>query len=155
MLFRLLALLCAAAMLASPFLAWLTPPVGEGMVPWHAIRAMNTDQLQGIVQHAPPAAILFIASFLLAAVFVLMTLIGRETKTLAFLTGVAPLGLVAWVLISAYSRAGSANLPIPSHNLSGGLGAVTDVLGPGVWAWFGSAVLLLLLGLFDPGRQRP
>jgi uncharacterized membrane protein len=154
MLFRLLALLCAAAMLASPFLTWLVLPSGEGLGPWHAIRGLNGDQLQDLVRTAPPAMIAFIGSFVLAAVFVLMALIGRETRTLAFLTGLVPVGLVAWVLISASNRVGFSNLHILTDGLSQGLAAATDVVGPGPWAWIGSAVLLLLLGLFDPGRRK-
>jgi hypothetical protein len=154
MLFRLLALLCAAAMLASPFLTWLVLPTGESLVPWNAIGTLNSDQLQGLVRDAPPATLVFIASFVLAAVFALLALIGWETKTLAFLTGMAPVGLVAWVLISASSRVGFSNLPILSDDLSQGLGDVAEAIGAGAWAWIGGAVLLVLLGLFDPGRRK-
>jgi hypothetical protein len=115
---------------------------------------LNSDQLQGLVRDAPPATLVFIASFVLAAVFALLALIGWETKTLAFLTGMAPVGLVAWVLISASSRVGFSNLPILSDDLSQGLGDVAEAIGAGAWAWIGGAVLLVLLGLFDPGRRK-
>lgn len=153
MLFRLLALLCAAAMLASPFLAWFSPPLGESLVPWTMVRAMTADQIQTLARNATPAVIAFLASFLLAAVFVLLALIGRESRTMAFLTGLAPVGLVAWALIVASGRVYFSHLPISAEKLPEGLVGTTEVLGPGAWAWIGGAVLLLLLGLFDPGRR--
>ncbi len=154
MLFRPIALLCAAAILASFFLPWFTTPFGESLVPWDAIQSVDADRLQEAMRNAPPAALVFLASFALAAIFLLLALLGRETKALAFLTGAAPVGLVAWALLSASDRVDLTGLPIRSADLTDTLVQAAEVFGPGAWAWIGGAALLLLLGLIDPGRRK-
>lgn len=153
MLFRPLALLCSAAILASIFLPWFTTALGGALVPWDIVRPLNAEQMQEAVRSAPPEVMVFLGSFALAALFLLLALIGQESKLLAFLTGAIPAGLVAWVVLSASNRVELSGLPIRSGDLSQLLEQATEVLGPGAWAWGGGAALLLLLGLFDPGRR--
>ncbi|MBA3911740.1 MAG: hypothetical protein C0524_18160 [Rhodobacter sp.] len=154
MLFRPLALLCAAAILASIFLPWFTTALGETLVPWNTIRILNVDQMQDAVRNAPPEVIVFLVSFALATIFLLLALIGQESKMLAFLTGAIPVGLVAWIVLSASNQVDLSGLPISSGDLSQMLAQATEVLGPGAWAWSGGAGILVLLGLLDPGRRR-
>lgn len=155
MLSRPLALLAAAAILASLFLPWFTTPFGENVVPWSALRQMDADMAQRLVENAPPEAIAFGASFVLAALFLLLALVGREFKLLAFVTGAVPVGLVAWMLSSAAGRADAAGLPLSGSDMSEIVSRASEMLGTGAWSWIGGAAVLVLLGLIDPGRRKP
>ena len=151
---RLLAFLCAAAMIASLFLSWTASGLGESLIPWQLIQSQSQDQIRALLENAPPEVLVFLASFALAAVFLLLTLIGRESKFLALLTGAGPVGLVAWGIWSASSQIDFAGIPVSSGDLGDLMAQATKLLGPGAWAWIGGAAILLLLGLLDPGRRR-
>ncbi|CAN1566553.1 hypothetical protein MCELHM10_02942 [Paracoccaceae bacterium] len=151
---RVLAFLAAAAMLASLFLSWTASALGQSLIPWEWVQSLGQDQARLMLENAPPEVLVFLASFALAAVFLLMTLIGRESKFLALLTGAGPVGLVAWGIWSTASQIDFAGVPVSSGDLGDLLAQATDLLGPGAWAWIGGAAVLLLLGLLDPGRRR-
>lgn len=151
---RLLAFLSAAAIIGSLFLSWVSSALGDSLVPWQSVQSMGEDRIRTLLDDAPPEVLVFLASFALAAVFLLMTLIGRESKILAILTGALPVGLVAWGVWSASTQIEFAGLPVSSGDLRDLLAQALRVLGPGAWAWIGGGVLLLLLGLLDPGRRR-
>jgi hypothetical protein len=151
---RFLAFLAAAAMVASLFLSWTATALGESLIPWQAVRSMGQDQAQLLLKNAPPEVLVFLGSFAFAAVFLLMTLIGRESKFLALLAGAGPVGLVAWGIWSTSSQIDFAGIPVSSGDLGDLLAQATEILGPGAWAWIGGAGVLLLLGLLDPGRRR-
>lgn len=151
MLSRPLALVAAVAILASLFLPWLSSPFGENVVPWSVIRQLDAAGAQAILADAKPETIAYGCSFVLAALFVLFALVGRESRLLAFLTGVLPVALVAWALILLVRQ------PDGSLSFSGSdTGAMTTpMLGAGAWAWVLGASLLATLGVVDPGRRRP
>jgi len=152
MLLRPLALLCAAAILASLFLPRLTTHFGESLVPWATTGSLNSDQIQDLARNAAPGDFVFLASFALAANFLLMALIGQESKSLAFLTGGAAVGLVARAILSASNRVDFAGLPVSSGDLSEMFVQASELPGPGAWAWIGGA--LLVPGLLNPGRRK-
>lgn len=149
MLSRPLAIVAAFAILASLFLPWLSSPFGENVVPWTVLRALDADGAQAILSEARPETIAYGCSFVLAAMFVLFALIGRESRLLAFLTGVLPVALVAWALFLLVRQA-DGSLSFSGSDTSG---VTTRMLGAGAWAWVLGASTLATLGVVDPGRR--
>lgn len=154
MLLRPLALIAASAILASLFLPWFSTPFGENVVPWSVLRELDADQAQALLKNARPEAIAFGCSFVLAAFFVLFALLGRESRLLAFLTGLLPISLVAWALVSALGQADAAGLSFSGSEVSDLAAQASRMLGAGAWAWILGASALATLGLIDPGRRR-
>lgn len=151
MLSRPLALVAAFAILASLFLPWLSSPFGENVVPWTVLRGLDAEGAQAILADARPETIAYGCSFVLAALFLLFALIGRESRLLAFLTGVLPVALVAWALFTLM-RQSDGGLSFSGSDASA---VTTRMLGAGAWAWILGASTLATLGVVDPGRRRP
>jgi hypothetical protein len=151
MLSRPLALVAAFAILASLFLPWLSSPFGENVVPWSVLSKLDAAGAQAILADAKPETIAYGCSFVLAAMFVLFALIGRESRLLAFLTGVLPVALVAWALFTLLRQA-DGSLSFHGSDTSG---VTSRMLGAGAWAWVLGASMLATLGVVDPGRRRP
>jgi hypothetical protein len=152
---RQIALLCSLAILASLFLPWIVTPIGNNLVPWDVLPAFERTEVETYVRSAPPEVLVFLGSFLLAALFVLLALIGREKRSLAFLTGVGPVGLAGLAVWRERERLGLAELELTMEEMNSLLAQASAVLGTGGWAWIGGAALLLLLSIFDPGRAKP
>jgi hypothetical protein len=110
MLSRPLALVSAFAILASLFFPWLSSPFGENVVPWTVLRDLDAAGAQAILADARPETIAYGCSFVMAALFVLFGLFGRESRLLAFLTGALPVALVAWAMIALLRRAVAVGL---------------------------------------------
>jgi hypothetical protein len=155
MISRQIALLCALAMLASLFLPWVTTPIGPNLVPWDALPAFERPVLETYVREASPQVLVFLGSFLLAALFVILSLFGQETRLVAFLTGALPVGLVGWTIYTVREQLNFAEMEMNGETASALFQQASDALGAGGWAWIGGAALLFLLGLFDPGRPKP
>lgn len=151
MLSRPLALVAAFAILASLFLPWLSSPFGENVVPWSVLSKLDAAGAQAILADAKPETIAYGCSFVLAALFVLFALIGRESRLLAFLTGVLPVALVAWALFTLM-RQSDGSLSFSGSDTSE---VTTRMLGAGAWAWVLGASTLATLGVVDPGRRKP
>lgn len=155
MLFRPLALLCAIAILAGLFLPWVATPVGANLAPWDALPAFDRASVETFLTQAPNEVRLFLLSFVLAALFVLVALVGLERRWLAFLTGVCIVGLAG---ITVWQSRAALGLVPPQWTIEEAnrlFLLANDVLGTGGWAWVGGGALLLLLGVFDPGRTKP
>lgn len=155
MLFRPLALLCAIATLAGLFLPWVATPVGANLAPWDALPAFDRASVETFLTQAPNEVRLFLLSFVLAALFVLVALVGLERRWLAFLTGVCVVGLAG---ITVWQSRAALGLVPPQWTIEEAnrlFLLANDVLGTGGWAWVGGGALLLLLGVFDPGRAKP
>ena len=154
MAFKPLVLLLAAAMVASLFFPWVATPAGNTMVPWEFIRQIKPDQALDVLKQSPPEVWALAASFVLAALLVVMCLIGIEGKFFAMLTGIVPLGLVGY---GFYKGANAANeLGVPRLNLSdwqGILDQISRTFGPGLYAWLGGAAVLFVISFLDPGRR--
>jgi hypothetical protein len=151
MLSRPLALLAAAAILASLFLPWYSSPFGENVVPWSVLRTLDAEGAQALLKDARPQAIAFGCSFVLAALFVVFALFGRESRLLAFLTGLVPVCLVAWALVSLIAQAEAVGLSFSGSEVTD---LANHMVGAGGWAWIVGASALATLGLVDPGRRR-
>lgn len=152
MLTRPVALVAALSILASLFLPWLSSPFGENVVPWTVLREMDMARAHDILAGARPETIAYGCSFVLAALFAVFALIGRESRLLAFLTGALPVGLVTWALVSLIGQAEATGLSFSGSSIPE-MGQ--RMLGAGAWAWALGASLLATLGVLDPGRRRP
>ncbi|MDP3197919.1 hypothetical protein [Tabrizicola sp.] len=155
MLFRPLALLCAIAILAGLFLPWVTTPLGANIAPWDALPGLDRALIETFLTEAPNEVRLFLLSFVLAALFLLVSLIGLEKRWLAFLTGVCVVGLAG---ITVWRSREALGLVPPQWTMEEAnrlFLLANDVLGTGGWAWVGGGALMLLLGVFDPGRAKP
>lgn len=151
MLSRPLALVAAVAILASLFLPWVSSPFGHNTVPWSVLRNLDAVEAQAILKDARPEAIAYGCSFVMAALFVLFALFRRESRLLAFLTGLVPVSLVAWALVSLITRADMTGLSFSGSEVSD---LASRMLGAGAWMWVIGASALATLGLIDPGQRR-
>ncbi len=151
MLSRPLALIAAVAILASLFLPWYSSPFGENVVPWTVLRTLDVEGAQALLKDARPQAIGFGCSFVLAGLFVVFALFGRESRLLAFLTGLVPVCLAAWALVLVIAQAEATGLSFTGSDVSN---AANRMLGAGAWSWVIGATVLATLGLVDPGRRR-
>lgn len=155
MLSRQFALLCSIAILGSLFLPWVITPIGSNLVPWDALPPFDRAAVEAYVRAATPETLVFLGSFLLAALFFLLTLFGAERRWLAFLTGAGPVGLAGLAIWRERERLGLAEVTLSMEEFNLRLAQASEVLGPGGWTWIGGALLLFLLGIFDPGRAKP
>jgi len=151
---RPLTMLCAALMLGSIFLPWFNGPLGEGTVPWDLLQQLDRAQIEQMLSDLPPESLAFLGSFVLAAILVLLGLMGSAPRLLALLTGGIVVGLVGWAAFNATRAAGNSSLPLPGgDDIWQVLQNLSQLLGIGAWAWLGGGLVLLLLGLFSPGRR--
>lgn len=155
MLFRPLALLCAVAILAGLFLPWVSTPLGSGAAPWDALPAFDRASVETYLLDAPNEVRIFLVSFVLAGLFVLLSLVGLERRWLAFLTGLSVVGLAGLLVWRAREALGIVEPQITQDEANRLFALASDVLGLGGWAWIGGGVLLLILSIFDPGRAKP
>jgi hypothetical protein len=150
---RPLTMLCAALMLGSIFLPWFNGPLGEGTVPWDLLQQLDRAQIEQLLSDLPPESLAFLGSFVLAAILVLLGLMGSAPRLLALLTGGMVVGLVGWVIWSATSKIDFGEVPVDSEYLRYLLAEAVERVGLGAWAWLGGGLVLLLLGLFSSGRR--
>jgi hypothetical protein len=152
---RQLALLCSVAILASLFLPWITTPIGNNLVPWDALPAFERATLEEYVRASPPQVLVYLGSFLLAAFFLILSIFGKETRLVAFLTGALPVGLAGWAVYSVREQLNLSELQGTMEEATALFQQGSEALGPGGWAWLGGAALILILSIFDPGRHKP
>jgi hypothetical protein len=155
MLSRQIALLCSLAMLGSLFLPWVITPIGNNIAPWDVLPAFDRAEIEAYLRAQAPETNLFLFSFLLAAFFFLMALIGREKRWLAFLTGLVPVAFAGLAVWRDRERLGLAEMEMTTEQMGLLIAEASAVLGTGGWAWIGGGAVLLLLGLFDPGIPKP
>lgn len=154
MAFKPLVLLLAAAMVASLFLPWLATPLGNTLVPWETIRQIDPDQAWDLLKQAPAEIWVFTASFVFAAVLVVMCLLGIEGKLFAILTGALPLGLVGYGIYNGQNAVNRLGLPqLRLQDWQGMLDQISRSFGPGLYAWLGGAAVLFIISFLDPGRR--
>lgn len=151
---RLFALLAAVAVLSSLFMPWLVGPFGSAFVPSEMMSNLDARQIERMASNPPIEGVVFLASFPLALFFALLALIGRENRFQAILTGAFPVGLVGYAVIADLGRFEANGLQIPRRDLGEILARLSEIVGPGFYAWIGGALVLILLGLFDPGKTR-
>lgn len=156
---RALAILAAAAMVFSLFLSWLNPAQTGGLsfVPWDLVKNLDPDAetLQRFATEAPPALLAFLASFALAALFLVLAILGLPSRLLALLAGGTAAGLVGYGVMQARDGAVNLGLPIPGGNdLQAMAEQAANLMGMGAWAWGTGAVVLLLAALIGFGARR-
>ena len=175
-----LAALCGLAMVVSVFLKWVKVPSeisglfgggqvsldgGELSIGAGAQSSFGPMDLldfgfsvETLLQD--PAGIAIAASFVFAAAVAILGFLGGTVpRIFAILGGLLPFGIVGYGYFSAQDQA--AALPIPSlGDLTSGDGGImeainglTPFLDVGIYAYFGGAFVLLLLGLFSPAKR--
>lgn len=153
---RAFAILAALAMIVSLFLPWVNGGAfGFSATPLDMIRALKPDlgMIGDLLQSAPWEAIAFLATFLLAALFLLLLLFNLPSRLVGFLAGGVGVGLVlgtAWQIRNKTSEFSALGLDFsrPSDTLS----QLTQILGIGAWAWGIGALVLLLTTLIGYRR---
>ncbi|WP_295075053.1 hypothetical protein [Tabrizicola sp.] len=154
MLFRALALLCAISVLAGLFLPWIATPVGSNLAPWNALPAFDRASIETYLAQAPNEVRLFLFSFLLAALFTVLSLVGLERRWLAFLTGLSIVGLAGTLVWRVRETLGILEPQWTMEEANRLFVLASEVLGTGGWAWIGGGAALFLLGIVDPGRAK-
>ena len=153
MLMRPFALLLTAGIAASFFLAWFTSPVGEVLVPYEMLTRNGTPDLAKL----PPELLWFLGSFGLAAALTVLGLLGWFPKLMGLIIGAYPFAMVGYAAYRA-KDAGSqlfgGRISISSvDDLQMLFGQFRQFAGPGMWLYFGCALVLLILAIFDPGKR--
>lgn len=155
---RALSLLAAAAMVVSLFLPWIAATgLGLSFVPFDLVRGLDPDvaAVQEFVTAAPPLLLVFLSSFVLAALFVILAIVGLPSRLLALFAGGAAVGSVVYGFLQARDGTLSTGLPLPETNdLSQIAQSAMDVMGMGAWVWGVGAVVMLLAGLLGIGDRR-
>ncbi|MFE3839457.1 hypothetical protein [Pseudogemmobacter sonorensis] len=156
---RALAILAAAAVVVSLFLPWLAgnARLSPGSTPWDYLRGieLSLDGLRAAVEAAPVEVLVLAAGFVLAAVFLVLAVVGLALRPLALLAGALPVGLVGYLYLRARDGVAGLGLPLDlSGNLTGALDILRDIAGPGLWAWGIGSLALLLAGLVGFGARR-
>lgn len=142
-------------MLGSLFLPWIFTPIGSNIVPWDVLPVFERAAIEEYVRAQTPETQAFLGSFVLAAFFFLMALIGHEKRWLAFLTGLVPVALAGMAIWRDRERLGFAEMEMTVEQMNLLFAEASAVLGTGGWAWIGGGALLFLLGVFDPGTAKP
>jgi|GEM_PF-1938097 len=155
---RAIAILAAIAMVASLFLSWLSPTIAGpvGAVPWDMLKQMqwNGDTLKSFVDSAPPELWVLVSTFVFAALFAVLAILGAASRLLALLAGGGVLGLLAYAALNL-DKIVPGGMPVPSSgDLMELLKVLPDFVGPGAFAWVGGALVLFLSGLIGFGSRR-
>ncbi|MFZ1469647.1 MAG: hypothetical protein WAT09_11825 [Paracoccaceae bacterium] len=155
---RALAILSAIAMVVSLFLSWLNPRMfGMDLVPWTYLKQadLSVESLRKLAESSPPEALVFVATFVLAALFAVLAILGLASRVLALLTGGGAVGLMAYGAFQLQAQIKAGGLPLPGANdLMQAVQKAPEFLGPGAFAWAAGAVVLLLTGLIGFGERR-
>lgn len=159
---RALSLIAALAIVISLFLPTLAMP-GGGPTPWNFISSIEPS-LQGIVtfvRQSPIGLLALVVSFILPAVFILVTAFIGPVRGLAVLAGALPMALTAYAVWQLY-RQNAAFSQLTAGLDLGDAGAslanlpqiALQVFGYGAWAWLIGAMILLLTGLVGFAQKR-
>jgi len=149
--YRTLVILAAAAMLVSLILPWVNLPGVQFIVPWEMLKPL-WDQFEWDM---PREAMIFAASFAAAAVIVLLAAIGAAPRLLTLIVGLYPfvLAFLAWGQMR--DEAAALGVPVPDElDPTAIWDQLSPFLGFGIYAYFGGAVVLVLMGLVGGGRRR-
>ncbi len=155
---RALAIIASIAILVSLFLSWTGPALaGLSVSPWDVIRSLQPDveALRSFVRSSPVELVAFIATFVLAALFLLLVLFNLPSRLVGMIGGGLGVGLTGWTIWGIHN--GASSLPVPvsldignAADLSRG---ITELAGHGAWAWAGGSAILLLAALVGWDRR--
>jgi len=151
---RGVAILGAAAMLAGGALPWLDLGLGMEMQPFDALQRAWSDY--GI--EMPREMAVLAASFVLAALALLLALIGSPHRGVTFFAGALPWGYLGWQVWRAEDRVGEFGLSLADFR--GGLNqawsALQQMAMPGLYLyWLGAAAVVVagIIGFGWGGRR--
>ncbi len=150
---RAIAILAALAMVAGLFLPWLV--AAPGTTPWDVIRHLDptVEQVQKMASDAPEL-LAFLATFALAALFLVLAILGAPSRALAFLAGGGAVAMVVYGAVKMRDQVAAFGLPVPSaQNIGDLLPRIPELLGTGAMAWGGGLVLLLTALIGFPARR--
>ena len=148
---RMIVILAGAAMAASAFLNWMSMPFAGGFTPWDALRPV-------LGPDAPTEVLIFAATFALGGLAALIALLGRPSRLLTLLAGLAPFGSLIWNQMQAQDALGQVGLSLWdfSDGIATALNQMTEFVDIGFYAYWGGAVLLIIAGLsLGGGGRRP
>lgn len=154
---RAIAILAALAMVVGMFLPWLNPQIsGTSFAPWDLVKELepSVETVTKMAKDAPEL-LAFLATFAVAALFLVLAVFGMPIRSLAFLAGGGAVAMTAYAFLQLKGKAASLGLPIPSsENLADLVPKIPDYLGIGAMAWGGGSVILLLTALIGfPSRR--
>ena len=154
---RAIAILAALAMVAGLFLPWLNPETaGVRLVPWDLLKSLEptVETAQKFVSESPVELLAFLATFVLAALFGLLAMLGAPSRLLAFLAGGGAVGFVAFGALKLKDKAAVLGIPVPEPDkLADFARSIPEVFGLGAMAWGAGALVLLLTALVGYGER--
>lgn len=133
----------AAIIAISFFIPWASIPFGGEISPYKIFsQAAQNPKSFG---DAPIGVWLFLASFILAAVVAALAFTKGCGKGLAIITGLLPLGLIAFSVVRMANDVNKAGLPLPSMNSFGdAVEVLSEILSFGIYGYVIGAVLLTI-----------
>ncbi len=146
---RLIVILAGAAMSASAFLNWMSAPFAGGFTPWDALGPV-------LGPDAPLEVWIFAGTFALGALAALVALLGRGSGLIPLLAGLAPFGAAIWNQFQVNDALGlvGMNLWDFRDGMGDTMGQMMELVDIGFYAYWISAVLLIIAGLSGGGRRR-
>ena len=169
---RLTGILFSALIVASVAIPWVSgPKIGDltllnllngidpSSIKMADIKQALSTPINGDPMNAAPWAIAaFALSFPLAALFAVLGLLGYFSKPMALLLGILPLGAAGFAFYAAKRLkdvypVGSGADAVAKFSAAFNQQGYTVGYGPQIY--LGSAVLLMLTGLFVANRRRP
>jgi len=146
---RLIIILAGAAMAASAFLNWMSAPFAGGFTPWDALRPV-------LGPDAPLEVWIYAGTFAFGALAALLALLGRRAQLITLLAGLAPFGAAIWNQMQVNDTLGvvGMNLWDFREGMGGAMGQMMDLVDIGFYAYWVSALLLIVAGLAGGGGRR-
>lgn len=132
----------AAIMAASFFMPWIVW-FGEPVTP----QLLLEDGIQAVLE-GPWQILAFLGSFAVAALAVLVSVMGSSAGLLMLIAGAIPFGLIAYQIFSLTSEVEQAGFQMPDFgDPAGALEAMLETFEIGAIAYFACAALLVVIGL--------
>ena len=145
---RLIVILAGAAMAASAFLNWVSIPFAGGFTPWDALRPV-------LGPDAPVEVLIYAGTFALGGLAAVIALLGRPSRLITLIAGLAPFASLIWNQMQANDALGQVGLNLWdfSDGIGNALNRMTEFVDIGFYAYWGGAVLLVIAGLSGGGRR--
>jgi hypothetical protein len=139
---QMLGIIVAALMAASFFMPWVVF-FGESRGP----QVFFDDRLEALL-NGPWQLLVFLGSFAVAALAVLVAVVGRAAGLLMLLAGAIPYGLIAQQVLSVRDQVQDAGFPLPRlDDPVEAFQSIRELLEIGAPIYFISAALLVVVGL--------
>lgn len=139
-------------MTASFFFNWFALADLRDYAPLSALVAIF-EQTAGDI---PLMFSIFLMTFFVAAMNAIICLTGHCSRYLTLATALLPIGLYFYAAPTLGALGlpfGPINVELSANGLNAAIGAAWASFGLGAWMYFGGAVALFLLAVFDPGLE--